>query len=81
MFDHLIMPNGQRGAHYLHPRETDSKDKTTGKVEIVTYKIEKNLKKDGMNYQTDRDKIKSCTKHIRKTISSRVRKVGPMDVN
>lgn len=41
MFDHLIMPNGQRGAHYLHPRETDSKDKTTGQVEIVTYKKKK----------------------------------------
>lgn len=34
MFDHLIMTNGQRRAHYLHPRETDSKDKTTGQVEI-----------------------------------------------
>lgn len=41
MFDHLIMTNGQRGTHYLHPRETDSKGKTTGQVQIVKQYIRK----------------------------------------
>lgn len=45
MFDHLIMTNGQRGTHYLHPRETDSKGKTTGQVQIVIQYIRKKKKK------------------------------------